>query len=137
MVECSRWGVLSCVEAFLAEERARLNELTDRVVRRVASTAQRRTFLMACHATAALRTLAAVILRLAALQPVKGLSTTTTAAGSQACAVPLTKLHAIARALCAVHESQMKGVDHAITAGTAFLESSACRRALSVPTLKP
>ena len=43
--------------------------------------------------------------------------------------VPLTRLHAIAQTLCAVHEGN-KGVDHAIAAGDAFLQTAMVRRQL-------
>ena len=147
LVECSRWGVLSCVERFVANERSRLAELTDRVDRRVASTAQRRTFLMACHATLGLRRLAALILDLARARPVRAAGAGADLGGTSggggggggghpaghgdrmSDGVPLTRLHAIAQTLCAVHEGN-KGVDHAIAAGDAFLQTAMVRRQL-------
>ena len=126
MVECSRWGVLECCERFCLLERARLAELTRRVATHAASTSQRRTFVIACLATLPLRRLVALVLALAANQPLR--ASTPTGPKSDA-TVPLPRLHALAEALCAAVESG-KGVDHAITLASQFLAMASVQRAL-------
>ena len=141
VVECSRWGVLTFIERFVLGERLRMAELAARVVRRSASTAQRRTMVAGARATQPLRRLAALVLGLAERQPVRQVSSdgkagsascaapTTAAAAAEA--VPTSKLHALAQALCAMHEpGNAKGVEHAVALGTAFLDSRQVRRAI-------
>ena len=116
-VECSRWGTLSCIDRFLTDYGSRLEDLADRVSRRVASTAARRSFVLTCRASRGLRRFAAVLLALVDLQPVGKPSPG---------GVPLPKLHAVAKAIAASHDGG-KGVEHSVMLATDFLSRWAAR----------
>ena len=141
-VECSRWGVLSGCARFCELERVRLGDLTDKVVRRVASTSQRRSFVIACHATRPLRRAVALALALAESLPLRAMPAPGDAArddsadgrrltpSERAAAAPLLpKLHAFVQALCALYESG-KGVDQAIALTEQWLNQAPVRRAV-------
>ena len=105
-VECSRWGLLRCSQLFCELERGRLAHLAGRVLRREASTGQRRSFFFACLGTLALRRLVALAVALSDHTPMRP---------------PLPKLHALVEGLCAAHEGG-KGIDHTTTLGLRFLD---------------
>ena len=103
-----------------------------------ASTAQRRTFVIVSLATLPLRRLVALVLALAANQPLRASTPTRPKSDATAAAgtVPLPRLHALAEALCAAIESG-KGVDHAITLASQFLAMASVQRALSAGQAEP
>ena len=105
-VECSRWGLLRCSQLFCELERGRLAHLAGRVLRREASTGQRRSFFFACLGTLATRRLVALAVALSDHTPMRP---------------PLPKLHALVEGLCAAHEGG-KGIDHTTTLGLRFLD---------------
>ena len=62
-----------------------MHEQADRVERRVASTSQRRTFVMACRATLVMRQLVALVLALTEAHPVRRVGTPAPAAAHGPC----------------------------------------------------
>ena len=100
-----------------------------KVSRHSASTGQRRTFVVACASTLALRRLIALVLALTERQPLRAVSHSEP--GGRRPEVPLAKLHTFAHSLCSVLEPESgKGVEQAVALGAQFLEQAAVRRAL-------
>ena len=124
-VECSRMGVLSSCERFLLLDERRLRELTERVERRTASTAQRRSFIYLCQATMAHRQLAAVLVSLVDQHPLVTPHSCCSPADANPL-VPLAKLHVAAEALCAAFESGK--TERVIAQGEALLKLARHKR---------
>lgn len=146
-VECSRWGLLAGCERFCALECRRLAELAERVASRSASTAQRRTYVLMCHATLALRRVVALALTLGDRQPLRTVAAGASTAPSEVrdsaakgggrggsssgmAVVPLPRLHSFVEGMVALHEGG-KGVDAAVASGLQFVRLALVRRAIA------
>ena len=118
LVECSRRAVLRLSGRFCELESTRLRGLAERAAARCASTSQRRSLLVGCESTLALRRLAELALALEARHPLREASAGEAGeAGGQA---PLQRLHAWMDSLCAAHEAGKVG--QLVEIGTTFVE---------------
>ena len=114
----ARFGTIAECQRALHLEQARLDDLSRSVRARSASTGQRRTFVIAAHASSTLRRV--VALAFAFLSP----------EGTHAVVLPPPRIHSWMCAVCASLEA--KGTDHTVALCTQFLTSRLVCKLLSL-----